>query len=107
MDGNDSAHVSPMGGGTPEGNVKPSSAGPIVGTIIIIVIIILGGFYFWSKKVAETPVADEQTQQLQDVSSSDSVADIEADLNATDFTSLDSDIDQIGAESDTSATQTQ
>lgn len=90
-------NTNPTQGDTLEEKPKSSSAGPIVGTVIIIIIIVLGGLYFWGKKLAIAPV-DEQTEELQDVSASDAVADIEADLDATDLDSLDADLGNLEAE---------
>lgn len=97
MEGNDDMNTTPMSGGAPEEKPKGSSVGPVVGAIIIIVLIVLGGLYFWGKKLAEAPT-DEQTETLQDVRASDALADIEADLNATDLDSLDNDLSEVEAE---------
>ena len=93
---------------TPPINEEPKSAGPIVGSIIIIVIIIIGGLYFWGQRLTETdptlsgPTAEEiaaeedtELMNLQKQSSSDAIADIESDLNATNLESLDTELDNI------------
>ena len=97
----------PMAGTTITEESK--SAGPMVGSIIIIVIIIIGGLYFWGKYLTnqdldlQGPTAEEISAEvdegltaLEEQSSSDEIADIEADLDATDLEGLDealSDID--------------
>jgi hypothetical protein len=97
MEGSDGMNTSPMPETMPGEKPKGSSAGPVVGAIIIIVIIVLGGLYFWGKKLAEAPV-DEETLELQEVNSSDDLADIEADLENTELDSLDSDFGELEAE---------
>jgi hypothetical protein len=78
------------------------SLGPIVGIILILLVIILGGLYFWGERVKKAnTLSDDAAQSMQDnqniesittQSSSDATADIEADLNATDIDSLDSNL---------------
>lgn len=56
--------------------------GALIGSIIIIIILIIGGIYFWKTSMKENfaPV------------SSDSTAEMEANLNSIDMESLDSEI---------------
>lgn len=83
-----------------------SSTGSIIATIIIIAILILGGLYFWGKRI-ETQrntekivsemlnienTAAVEASNIKNVSSDDSLDTIEADLGATDISSLDSEI---------------
>jgi FtsZ-interacting cell division protein ZipA len=80
-----------------------SSIGSIIGTIIIIAIIILGGLYFWGKRIEESKVQDDLLMQSattseevvpENVSTSDDVNSIEADLNATaDFGGLGAELE--------------
>lgn len=80
-----------------------SSIGSIIGTIIIIAIIILGGLYFWGKRIEEAKLQDDLFMQNattseevapENVSSSDDVNSIEADLNATtDFSELGAELE--------------
>lgn len=82
-----------------------SGIGSIIGTIIIIAIIILGGLYFWGKRVEEAKLkqdlvtdtsepmqAQNEAAVIQSVSSSDDVDSIEADLQATTFDNLGSEV---------------
>jgi len=73
------------------------SAGPVIGTIIILAVIVLGGLYFWGQRAEVEPAmteeqVQEQVNMIQEQSTSDVPADIEADLNATDIDSLDSEL---------------
>lgn len=80
-----------------------SSIGSIIGIIIIIAIIILGGLYFWGKRIEESKLQDDLLMQNattseevapENVSSSDDVNSIEADLNATtDFSGLGAELE--------------
>lgn len=80
-----------------------SSIGSIIGIIIIIAIIILGGLYFWGKRIEESKLQDELLMKNattseevapENVSSSDDVNSIEADLNATtDFSGLGAELE--------------
>lgn len=90
-----------------ESTQKNSSVGPLIGSIIIILIIISGGLYFLSTLVSikknqiqtkqeteqqnETTVIEETAKQ----SSSDSVADIETDLEATNINTVDPKVDEL------------
>lgn len=82
--------------------------GSIIGAIIIIALIVLGGLYFWGKRIEESKNAQEMTSdntqpamqdssaqeaaQIKNVSSSDDLNSIEADLNSTQTTNLDSEL---------------
>ncbi len=80
-----------------------SSIGSVIGIIIIIAIIILGGLYFWGKRIEESKLQDDLLMQNattseeivpENVSSSDDVNSIEADLNATtDFSGLGTELE--------------
>lgn len=77
---------------------KPSgNFGPVIGIIIIVIVLALGGFYYFTTEVKELAqgeqdasqiVADEE-EALRAQSDSSDLADIEADLNASDFSGLD------------------
>jgi hypothetical protein len=93
----------------PEVEDKKSPVGPIVGAIIIIVIIIFGGLYFWGSYLENQTdiytealpflLGDGTTEDevsmveglmveeggLPPVSTSDTVSDIEDDIEAMDF----------------------
>jgi hypothetical protein len=81
--------------------MKKSSVGPVIGLVVILAIIVLGSLYFWGKRANDVPsngmygTADAQTKSLQAQDSSDEVASIESDLNATSFTDIDSGADQM------------
>ena len=96
---------------TPEPNMntgggdEKKSMGPVVGIIIIIILIVLGGWYYWSTQIQgemtpEEIIAGEDVAllDLQEQGTSDEVADIEADLDATDLEGLDAELEQIDNE---------
>lgn len=87
--------------------------GPIIGIAIIVVIIIFGGLYYWGGKInnqelrnaQESVTAEEILNQqdpslesLQVQSTSDEIADIEADLDLTDLENLDAELGNIDIE---------
>lgn len=90
-----------------ESTQKDSSVGPLIGSIIIIIIIISGGLYFLSSLVSikktEIQTKQETEQQNETIiieetakqSSSDSVADIETDLKATNINTVDPKVDEL------------
>ena len=85
-----------------------SSIGSIIGTVIIIALIILGGLYFWGKRVeeskstqsamTETTTTDmtnpdqNEVTVIKSMSSSDEVDSIETDLQKTNTTNLDTEL---------------
>ena len=84
-------------GGQPEPTMVPQSEGslgPVIGTIIILAVIVLGGLYFWGQRVNNNVMTDTQVQDtvqtIKDQSTSDTPADIQADLQATDIDNIDS-----------------
>lgn len=85
---------------------EESSMGPIIGAIIIILILIIGGLYFWGQNLVDKEGVtdedaeeiledDEVSEELSQQSSSDEVEDIEADLEASSFEDIDSDLENI------------
>src|SRR3989344_3916136 len=91
-----------FGGGNMNMEPEEKSVGPIVGSIIVIVIIILGGLYFSGAKLAKYTQTPEEilgdttvTEELRSQSASDEVVDIEADLEASDFSDIDTDLSDI------------
>jgi len=101
------------------GDSKKRPVGPMVGVAIIVVIIMVGGLYFLSQRsdtttpppstgTAEkvdtrTPEdiageSDDALRALQEVSESDEISDIEADLNLTNLENLDADLGNIDTE---------
>jgi len=82
---------------------KKSSWGPVIGLVIILALIIIGGLYFLmqDQNVPENPEANNSEQDLNDLrsqSSSDSLAEIEADLESTNLDNLDAELDLIESE---------
>ncbi len=86
---------------------------PILGVLLIMVVLCLGGLYIWGALLSknsepalptpinnepETPRATVDTQILETTSPSDDLSAIEADLNSTNFDSLDTDLTTIDAE---------
>jgi FtsZ-interacting cell division protein ZipA len=81
---------------------QKSSIGGIIGTIIIIALIILGGLYFWGKRIEESKIKQDLTTDnipeqtaatdSSNVNSSDDLNSIQADLNASSFDNLDTEM---------------
>lgn len=69
-----------------------SNWGAIIGIIIIVLLVVAGGVYFFltEQERLQEEQADRETQALEETSPSDSVNDIETDLNATGEVNLDS-----------------
>lgn len=78
------------------------STGSLVGILIILLIIIVGGWYFLRERSQKIPIFDEDTESsiesLEKQGTSDEVVDIEADLNATNLSDLDAELDSIDQE---------
>ena len=84
------------------------SSGPLIGIIIIVLVLAVGGVYFWKTTISEKQersalqASEEDTNAtvagLQSQSQSDEIADIEADLQATDFENLDAEAGLINQE---------
>jgi hypothetical protein len=70
---------------------KPASSGAIWAIVIILAVILAGGAYFWGERSVGT---DESIDAINQQSDSDSTADIEADLKATDVDNVDYDLDE-------------
>lgn len=103
--------MDPQNQQVPMGAEKSKSIGPVIGLIVILTLILLGGIYFYTSRDAnnETPIPvepdggigntpEEQSVNAADIeaqSSSDETTAIEADLQATDMTSLDSDMSEL------------
>lgn len=84
---------------TNSGAETNGSAGPVIGLVVILAIIILGGLYFWGQRTDdgealtdETTLTDEAVEAINLQSAADDTASIEADLDATDIESTDSEI---------------
>jgi len=76
-----------------------SSVGPIIGSVVVVLVIVLGGIYLYGERLKdkineEAPVEnikaeDQATNSLEQQGSSDSLSEISADLQASDFNGLD------------------
>jgi hypothetical protein len=84
---------------------QKSSIGSIIGTVIIIAIIILGGLYFWGKRIEESklkqnlvsgtttePTSMNEAAVIKSVSSSDDLNSIQTDLNNTNLSNLNAEV---------------
>lgn len=99
--------------------VKSVTTGPILVILAILLVGILGGLYYWFGTLESTPVpittpierptpeennepesttAEARTENMETVSTSDEIAAIEADLEATDIETLDAELEAIEAE---------
>lgn len=73
------------------GESSGGSTGLIIGAIVIIAIIILGGLYFWGQRANDT-ATNQALDSINQQSTSDEAAAIEADLNATDVDNLNAEL---------------
>lgn len=89
---------------TPSAPSQEKNTGALIGTIIIIVILVVGGLYMWGKDLVNNgaispaevlQVSDTATEALKSQSTSTKASDIEADLNATDLSNLDKELNDI------------
>ena len=86
----------------PTQEMHDKGMGPLIGTGIILILIILGGLYIWhsylqsssaNREITLPLILGDDSAGLPPTSSSDSVNDIEADINATDLDTLEAQID--------------
>ncbi len=85
---------------------QSSSTGSIVATIIVIALLVLGGLYFWGKRI-ETQrdgqralmeisnienAAAVEASNIINISQDDTLDSLEAEIGATDISSVDSNI---------------
>lgn len=70
--------------------------GAVIGIIIIVVLLAVGGFYYFTSEVEElqqeqpsAEITGDEEDQLRSQGTSSDLADIEADLQATDLSPLD------------------
>lgn len=104
-------------------DVHQAHIGPILGVLVVILVLIFTGLYLWGSILPEeqqesiptpvvpnnepeTPRANTDAQILGTVSSSDSLDAIQADLDSTNLDSLDSGLNQVSSEMDSSLTNT-
>ncbi|HEY4528250.1 MAG TPA: hypothetical protein VJJ48_00280 [Candidatus Paceibacterota bacterium] len=63
-------------------------------TIVVALLVLLGGYWFWNNR-ADNEMSKNATSTAEEMSNSDEVSDIEADLNSTtEFNSPDYDLDE-------------
>lgn len=71
-------------------------------TAIIVFLILVAAaaivYFIWAGRSTTTPVTDKTTKEIQTQGASTEVSAIESDLNATSFTSIDSDLSDIETE---------
>lgn len=83
---------------------KKGGIGPVLGIIVIIILLALGGLYYFTTGVEQIPTyevdsnTDETVMELQEQSSSDAIADIEADVEATDLSEIDTLLEDLDAD---------
>ncbi len=92
-----------------DGGAQKSSMGPIIGSIIVVLVIVLGGLYLYGQQIGEktldevTPeeisaAIDQATIALTQQGATDDLAEIDADLSATDLNALAAELDSIEQE---------
>jgi len=70
-------------------SVEKKSFGPIIGIIVIIIVLVIGAFYVWGGKLSNS------SSEAAPLTPTDSVSDIQADLNSGGTLNVDlSDIEQ-------------
>ena len=104
---------------TPTTKSSSSINGIIIAILAVLLIVILGGMYVWFSQLSNTPAevapvverptaeennepesttAEAAVETQQAISTSDEIAAIEADINATDLDSIDAELTAIDAE---------
>jgi hypothetical protein len=84
-----------------QASASQHGTGPLIGTGIIIVLIICGGLYAWHMYLTTSQmeqntlplILGDDREGLPPTSSSDSVSEIEADIEATDLDALDAQVE--------------
>jgi len=81
---------------------KKGGLGAVIGIIVIIVLLALGGIYYFTQGVSQIPQYNAQedaaVMQMKTQSDSNALADIEADVNATDLSEIDALLEDLDAE---------
>lgn len=75
--------------------------GPLIGSVIIILIIVLGAFYLFAQikeKVSQQKNTQEEEIKKSEVSESDDINQIEAELNSTEIETIEEDLKSIEVE---------
>lgn len=89
---------------TPVQKPQQGGFGPIFAIIVIIILLALGGLYYFTEGVEQVQdtqqeeTGDETVDALMQQGDSDEIADIEADLDATDLSEVEDILDDIDAE---------
>jgi hypothetical protein len=82
-------------------NPQPEGNGPLVGIVIIVLVLLIGGIYLVTSQKQDGDVnIDDLATTTEQMSTSTSYEDIEADLEATTFNSLDADLNALEEEID-------
>ncbi|HEY4501812.1 MAG TPA: hypothetical protein VJJ20_01970 [Candidatus Paceibacterota bacterium] len=68
---------------------RSGNIGPLVAAVVIVVLLAAGGFYFFYTQQQKQVTEDAQTQTT---AQSDSDAQLESDLNATETSGADEDV---------------
>lgn len=92
---------------------KGGSGSALIALVVIVLVILLGAFFIFGDKLPGGPKTDadleeqfeatqanndEEVQAIRATSESTAVADIESDLNNSDFSELDSELDAVDEE---------
>lgn len=77
---------------TPVVASQSNSIGPAITGVVILAVVIFGVLYFWSQRDT-TESLNQQVDTIRVQGESDSVSDLETDLNSTDVENLDAELD--------------
>lgn len=79
---------------------EKSSVGPVIGALIIVLLLAAGALYFWGAQLnkggvnnAPPTILGDDSAGLPPTRSSDTVADIEADISATDMDTFEGEVE--------------
>ena len=84
-------------------DTKKSGFAPVLGIIVIIALLAFGGLYYLTQGIDQIPSYeagenDAAVQALSEQSASDAIADIEADVEATDLSEIDALLEDLEAD---------
>lgn len=84
-------------------DTKKGGVGPVLGIVVIIALIAIGGYYYFTSGVEQIPnyeagEEDATVQALSEQSTSDTISDIEADVEATDLSEVDALLEDLEAD---------
>ncbi len=78
---------------------KDGSVGPVLAIVVIVALLALGGWYYFTQVEGNLGSEDQQAvENLETQGTSDDLSAIEADVEATDFSSLDSASSDVNAD---------